>query len=104
LCQLQTHAAANEVCGCNALFDPLVGAREQRPRNFKTIKLMTRSKFGRLLDRDVARFVPAQDLVNEFGGRERAVDSSVNLFGCCQRATIKLEIRAGSAIPRALDQ
>src|SRR5262245_18899661 len=52
LCQLQTHAAANEVCGCNALFDPLVGAREQRPRNFKTIKLMTRSKFGRLLDRD----------------------------------------------------
>ena len=60
--------AANDVCGCKALFDHLVGAREQRPRNFKTDQVDDEVEFGRLLDRDVARLRPTQDPVNELGG------------------------------------
>src|SRR5215472_11585752 len=55
------------------LFDHLVGAREHRPGNGKTERLGAlqvddKLEFGRLLDRNVGRLRPAQNLVGELSG------------------------------------
>src|SRR6516165_11228230 len=53
--------------------DHLVGAREQRRRNFKAERLRSGQvndeiELGRLLNRDVVRLRSAQNLVYKFGG------------------------------------
>jgi hypothetical protein len=56
--------------GCNGLLDPLVSASKQRRWQFEAERLggdqvHDEVELGRLLDRNVGRFGPAQDLVDK---------------------------------------
>src|SRR5262249_32946752 len=58
-------------------FDHLVGAREHR-RHFEAERLCGRNvddeiEFGRLLDREVGRFRPPQNLVNKVSGSSEQI-------------------------------
>src|SRR5262249_22039981 len=66
-------AAVSNRSKTRALFDHFVGAQQESFRYFKTERLGSRQidgkiELGRLLDRDVGRLRPAQNLVDIVGG------------------------------------
>jgi len=66
---LQTHAPQQTTCAVATRYSITSSARVSSVRGIsRPIKLMTKVEFGRLLDRDVARLRPAQDLVDALGG------------------------------------
>src|SRR5262245_53571977 len=66
--------SARMSCGlCHASFDHLVGAQQKRLKDREVERLGSSEinneiEFARLLDRNITRFCPAQNLVDKIGG------------------------------------
>ena len=74
LCHEPTYAV-QQIC---SLLDHLVGTQKERfgdgqPQRLRRLEIDDEIKFGRLLDRDIAGFRPAQNLVDHPGGAPEQV-------------------------------
>src|SRR5262249_31552842 len=74
LCHFRTKCSAAK----NALFDQIIGAGENCSRNgepqcLRGLEVDHKIELGRLFDRKVARFCPAQDLIDIVAGASKQV-------------------------------